>query len=90
MKKALFFISLLILFSACNTGFQEGTVRYIDLEGGFYGIEEAHGARLLPLNLPKEFQKEGLKIRFKSQPKAKTMTLQMWGEPIEVVEIHTA
>ena len=34
-----------------------GTIEYIPLEGGFYGIETGKGEKYLPLNLPDEFKK---------------------------------
>ena len=63
-----------------------GTVRYIPLEGGFYGIETDKGEKYLPLNLPEEYKKDGLKVWFRGRPK-KTATAQMWGTPVEILEI---
>ena len=39
-----------------------GTVKYIDLEGGFYGIVDETGKEYLPLNLKDEFKVDGLKV----------------------------
>jgi len=63
-----------------------GTIRYISLEGGFFGIETEKGERYLPLNLPEKFKKDGLKVWFKAKPKKGT-TIQMWGKPVEILEI---
>ena len=63
-----------------------GTVKYIPLEGGFYGIESEKGEKYLPLNLPDKFKKDGLKVWFKAKPK-KGAAIQMWGKPVEILEI---
>ena len=63
-----------------------GTVRYIPLEGGFYGIETDKGEKYLPFNLPEEFEKDGLRVWFKAEPKRAT-TIHMWGKPVEILEI---
>jgi len=64
-----------------------GTIKYISLEGGFYGIVTEKGEKFLPLNLKEEFKKDGLKVWFKAKPK-KVATIQMWGKPIEILEIE--
>jgi len=63
-----------------------GTIKYIPLEGGFYGIETDKGEKYFPLNLSEEFKKEGLRVWLKAKPK-KVATIQMWGKPIEILEI---
>jgi len=64
-----------------------GTIKYIPLEGGFYGIETEKGEKYLLLNLPEEFKKDGLKVWFKAKLR-KRATIQMWGRPIEILEIR--
>ena len=66
-----------------------GTVTYVDLEGGFYGIT-AGGGRYLPVNLPAEYQQDGLRVRFVADVLKDTVTLQQWGTPVEIVEIEAA
>jgi len=66
-----------------------GTVTYVDLEGGFYGITAA-GGRYLPVNLPAEYQQDGLRVRFVADVLEDTVTLQQWGTPVELVEIEVA
>ncbi|MCD6192352.1 MAG: hypothetical protein J7L26_02650, partial [Candidatus Aminicenantes bacterium] len=63
-----------------------GTIKYVSLEGGFYGIETDKGEKYLPLNLPEEFKKDGLRVWFKAKLKRVT-TIYMWGEPVEILEI---
>lgn len=62
-------------------------VRWIPLEGGFYGLTANDGRRFLPLNLPDTFRKEGLKVRVKGEIK-NVVTIYMWGTPFEIYEIE--
>ncbi|MBD3245516.1 MAG: hypothetical protein GF333_00710 [Candidatus Omnitrophica bacterium] len=66
-----------------------GTVRYVSLEGGFYGIVTDGGARLLPLNLPERFETDGLSIRFRGYQKRDVITQYMWGVPFFLEQIRT-
>ena len=56
-----------------------GTIRHVDLEGGFYGIETDDGAKLDPVNLPAEFQKDGLRIRAYVESLQDRVSFHMWG-----------
>lgn len=67
-----------------------GTVTYIDLEGGFYGIVADDGGHYLPLDLDEAFRQDGLKVRFTLEPAKDVMTIQQWGTPVKVVSIEKA
>ena len=58
---------------------RQGTVRYINLEGGFWGIINDDGSHLLPQNLAKELRKDGLRLSYKAQEIKGMMTIQQWG-----------
>ncbi len=45
---------------------------------------------LLPLNLPPEFERNGLKVSFNAVAEPDVMTIQMWGTPIRILSINTA
>ena len=64
-----------------------GTVTYVDLEGGFYGIVADDGTRYLPQNLPEEFAQDGLEVSFTAKVLEDVATIQQWGTPIEIIEI---
>ncbi|BBL66991.1 putative hemolysin [Methanoculleus chikugoensis] len=64
-----------------------GTVTYIDLEGGFYGIVADDGEHYLPTDLPAEYRQDGLRVVFVVDIMNETATIQQWGTPVEVVEI---
>lgn len=85
------FLIVLILFS-CNSisesyPFEKGTVRYIQLEGGFWGIISEKNEKFDPINLPKDFQKDGLKILFSYKERNDLMSFHMWGKIIQLIEI---
>lgn len=65
-----------------------GTVVFVELEGGFYGIVADDGARYDPLNLPSGFQKDGLRVRFRARILEDAATIHMWGRPIEILHIE--
>lgn len=62
-------------------------VIWIPLEGGFYGLLAEDGSKYLPLNLPVEFQKDGLQVKVEGELK-QVMTIQMWGTPLEIQKIE--
>ncbi|MCL5033526.1 MAG: hypothetical protein M1395_00290 [Bacteroidetes bacterium] len=55
--------------------------------GAFFGIKTESGDRLCPVNLPIEFQQDGIRIRvtyrFMDRP-----TTQDWGTPIQIIDIR--
>jgi len=63
-----------------------GTIRYLEIEGGFYGIETSE-KHYDPINLPSEFKKDGLRIRFKAKLRKDLMSFRMWGSLVELVYI---
>jgi hypothetical protein len=63
-----------------------GTVEYIDLEGGFYGIID-HDDRYDPLNLPEEFQIEGLRVFVVAKIVDDQVSFHMWGTIIKILFI---
>ena len=93
MKNGLliFLFVLPILFSCSSTetesNYTTGTVKYLSFEGGFYGIISDDNKNYDPLNLAKEFQKDGLRIMFKFIEKKEMASFHMWGMIIEITEI---
>jgi len=58
----------------------QGTVRYLNLEGGFWGIIADNGQKILPKNLPQEYRKDGIRLSFTAQEIIGMMTIQQWGK----------
>lgn len=67
---------------------ERGTVTYVELEGGFYGIVTEDGRKLDPTNLSEGFREDGLKVRFKAEKKESVAGIHMWGTIVEIVEIE--
>lgn len=65
----------------------EGVVTYINLEGGFYGIKSTRG-NYDPINLPKEFMQNGLKVKFSARILYDMASIHMWGTLIEIIQIE--
>jgi len=65
-----------------------GTIKYLSMEGGFYGISGDDNKNYDPINLPKEFQKDGLRIRFKAKIRSDMASYHMWGMLIELIKIE--
>ncbi len=69
---------------------KNGTVTYIDLEGGFYGIVAEDGERYLPADLPEEYRIDGLSVWFSADVMRDTVTIQQWGTPVTIQDIEPA
>lgn len=67
-----------------------GTVRYLEVEGGFYGLISDDGTRYDPINLPAEYKKNGLRVKFAVREKKDVMSFHMWGKIVEVIKIEKA
>lgn len=63
-----------------------GTVKYFDLEGGFFGIVTDKGKKLLPQGLNREMLTDGAVIEFSGQMIKGMMTIQQWGTPFKVTD----
>ncbi len=85
---ALLGLALTGCFHDMDTMEGTGTVRFIDLEGGFYGIESDDGDKLDPVNLRSEFEQDGLRVRFRVRMVKEVMTIHQWGTPVEVLEME--
>ena len=72
---------------------RKGTVKHVSLEGGFYGIVGDDGRNYDPLNLPQEFQIDGLRVRFTAERghvimKDGIATFHMWGYIVRLAHIE--
>lgn len=66
--------------------YDKGIVRYIKLEGGFFGIIGKKG-NYEPINLPREYQIDGLHVVFTATLKPSLSSIHMWGKLIEIIKI---
>lgn len=66
----------------------KGTVQYIGLEGGFYGIVTDKGEKLLPMNLDNKYMKQGTVINFSGSYVKDMMTIQQWGKSFKIHQLN--
>jgi len=66
-----------------------GLVKYINLEGGFYGIITDDGKQYDPVNLSQEYQREGLRISFEAKVRKDVVGTHMWGTPVEIIGVES-
>jgi hypothetical protein len=93
-KLSFLFLSFIVI--GCSTAVQHesnkdmitGTIIYVELEGGFYGISVNDSEKYYPLNLDASFRQDGLKIRFSYRLAKKVTTTVMWGTPVEILHME--
>ena len=68
--------------------FSTGTIKYLDLEGGFYGIISDSGQKYKPINLPRKYRKNGLRVAFRAREKKGMVSIHMWGKIVEITHIN--
>jgi hypothetical protein len=66
---------------------QNGTVKYLYFEGGFFGIVGDDGKHYDPINMPQEFKIDGLRVRFTANF-TDYVSYHMWGYIVSLVSIE--
>ena len=69
-------------------GMITGTVKYVDLEGGFYGLVTDAEQKLDPVNLPDAFKEDGLRIQARVEQAKGRVSTHMWGPLVRIIEIE--
>jgi inhibitor of cysteine peptidase len=64
-----------------------GSITYLELEGGFYGIIAADDSHYDPINLAEQFQNDGSMVEFVAYPRNDMMSFHMWGQLVEIRSI---
>lgn len=64
------------------------TVRYIPLEGGFFGLVASDGTQYDPINLSQEFQQDNLPVRATLRPLRGVASYRMWGTIVEILAME--
>ena len=65
-----------------------GTVWYIAVSGGFYGILGDDGNEYAPVRLADEYRADGQRIAFRAVTTGKTSATPDWGTPVEITSIR--
>jgi len=65
-----------------------GIIKYITLEGGFYGIIGDDGVNYDPINLPENFRIDGLRVILTAIKREDLCSFHMWGIIIEIINIQ--
>jgi hypothetical protein len=65
----------------------EGSIIFQEFEGGFFGIITDDGNKYKPVNLPVNFQRDGLRVRFEGKLNADLVGIHMWGTLIEIINM---
>jgi hypothetical protein len=95
LNTALIIITAVLFLSACAKKEEtsddmvhfDGTVAYIELEGGGWVIRSDMGPTYQPLNLPDEFAEDGVRVRVTGVVKEGMTSTLMVGQIIEIKEI---
>ncbi len=66
----------------------EGTVKYQELEGGFWSIIGKNGGEYAPIEMPEQLKLEGAKVVIRAS-EFEGMSMMMWGTPIVINSFHT-
>jgi hypothetical protein len=82
----------MIMGSGCDVRGEDvisgtGTIKYVNLEGGFYGIISDDQEYFDPISLIPKFQEDGLPIRFEAKIREDVTNIHMWGTVIELTSI---
>lgn len=65
----------------------QGEVVFVEIEGGFYGIQDQNGQKYLPSNLPDSLKLHGLKVRGSAQFRTGKLGFKQWGKPVDLIEV---
>lgn len=66
----------------------DGTVQYIDISGGFWGILDHEGKEWRPAFMPEELQQEGLKVSVDAEVVEDAVSMYMWGTEIDIIDFR--
>ena len=65
-----------------------GKVIYVDLEGGFWGIQGKDNNKYQPINMPEQLKSIGKNIECTIEI-LDVFTLTMWGTPCKIISFCT-
>ncbi len=66
----------------------KGTVKYQELEGGFWSIIGDDGGQYAPISMPEQLKLNGAKVVVKAT-EFEGVSMMMWGTTIVIHSFHT-
>ena len=67
----------------------KGTVRYIKLESGFWGIVSEDKAKYIPMNMPEQLKMVGRQVEVDAEVIPNMSGMHMWGEYVKITSFET-
>lgn len=74
--------------SRANVVVETGTIKFLDFEGGFYGIVGDNGRHYDPENLDRLFRVDGLRVQFTVRVIQDRFSTHMWGTLVSIVNMQ--
>lgn len=65
-----------------------GIIRYIDLEGGFWGVRGDSGEKYIPVEMPDSLKKEGQAVALTAETVKDAAGLHQWGTYIRILSFE--
>ena len=65
-----------------------GTIKYVKIEGGFHSIFGDNGEQYNPINLPRAFKKDGLRVAFQAIKSKRSAGIPYPGIRVEITRIR--
>lgn len=95
LRRSMAFAALTVC-SACGLATQAkttqdvtATVRFIPIEGGFYGLRGDDSVTYDPTNLAESFRVDGLRVRSRLQVRNDLVGIHAVGPIVDIIEIKT-
>lgn len=66
----------------------KGTVKFQNLEGGFWSIIDKNGINYRPVNMPEQLKFEDAEVEVIAEHDEQ-MSFIMWGDPIKIISFST-
>ena len=81
-------VTPVVMSESLREHWRTGTITFMKIEGGFFGIVTDKGEKLLPINLSKQFQQVGAQVKIQGELITEMMTIQQWGTPFKITKIE--
>ena len=65
-----------------------GTIQFVNLEGGFYGIKSDDGIQYDPTDLDPNFAQNGTRVEFTGRIRTDIVNVHQWGTMLDVTSIE--